>query len=194
MTNFSMIKLFVGTVLLLSSAMVEAAPADSCPAQNACLTFTMEPVGGAAKCGAGKCDFKVCAKIDSKKTGCTKADAWSHTCLKNPLSNQCVNPTGFAKTIATAKNSLVSGYTECQLVSAGSIAEFLFKDGKGCASGKTASVQVGGGATASCSPRTAATASCTGNKVGVECIWKVQTPTTCPAPTRKLRSKSNVSI
>jgi hypothetical protein len=180
MSNASMFKFFIGAVFLLSSTTVEAAPAASCAEQNACLVFTMEPVGGAAKCGAGQCDYKVCAKIDEKKAGCAKTDAWSHTCRKKPLSNQCVNPTGFAKTVADETANPGNGYTECQIVSAGSIAQFLFKDGKTCSG--SASVQIGSGVSASCAPRDAATSSCTGNGVGVECVWKVTAPSTCPTP------------
>jgi von Willebrand factor type D domain len=78
--------------------------------------------------------------------------------------------------LATEKKGLPVGYEECQIVPAGTIAEFLFKDGKECKEG--GSFPIGDGLTANCGATQSLTCTGKGN-IGKECIWKIPTPEKC---------------
>jgi von Willebrand factor type D domain len=140
--------------------------------------FTVDPILPQSYCGGSPCDYKVCAYIDETKPGCAKSDPWSHTCRKS-LEDQikCESPTGFLS--ASMKQNIPNGYYECQIVKAGEVAEFLFKDGAGCDSGSPLqSIPIGNGGSVSCQPSTSL--ACDGNgNIGKGCIWNVYTPTSC---------------
>lgn len=107
---------------------------------------------------------------------CAKTGNVSHTCEK-PGNGVCLDGGGF-QGVSTEVKEIANGYTSCQIVPPGGVAEFLLKDGNandGC--GNLDHFLVGG-VPLSC--ETLGVRSCTGQgNIGKECVWRVEAPTSC---------------
>ena len=102
---------------------------------------------------------------------------FSHTCEKP--DDECVVTSGFDNGKSSEIGTVSTGYKSCQIVSPGSTAEFLLKDGNpknGCG---TATKTLVSGEDAVC--ETLGATSCTGGgNIGKECVWRIEAPDDCP--------------
>jgi hypothetical protein len=160
-------------------------PADSCSTQKGCLTFTTELIPDDDLCGDA-CYYKICMTLDTSLDGCAKDGEMSHYCDYDD---------GSADTCQAPGNNLdgtsdISGtnHIQCLNIKKGGEAHFLLKDGGECSD--TDTWNEGTGTVAMCAPsgqdpdgETIDFESCSGNAAGMECIWVVGAPLTCPTST-----------
>ena len=156
-------------------SLVKAARIKTCQDQSPCLRFTYEALA-TSECSGEKCDYQICMILDLGGH-CKKNDDddVSHTCEKP--NDMCLNGGGF-KGMSDEVEDLEDGYTSCQIVPPGGVAEFLLKDGSANGCGNKNFALGGGSVPVSC--ETLGVMSCTGGgNIGKECVWRVQAPTAC---------------
>ncbi|KAL7561371.1 hypothetical protein ACA910_001475 [Epithemia clementina (nom. ined.)] len=164
--------------LAAPSFLVAALPIETCQAQWPCLRFTHNLVETTNVCEDENCEYQVCMTLDLDGANCNKdsGDTVSHTCEK-PGTGVCLDGGGF-RDVSTEINGIANGYSSCQIVPPGGVAEFLIKDGNsdmGCGSSANT---LAGGVTATC--EMFGSRSCTGGgNIGKECVWRIQAPTSC---------------
>jgi hypothetical protein len=180
-TTTTTMKFSIALFALISAVptAVQAAPIETCSDQAGCLFFTVTPVASTTPtCATGDCEFKVCMTLNLTDIRCGKSGSVSHTCEK--ASDECFEDGG-GFSAADTKGSIVDGYSSCQIVPAGGIAEFLMKDGGGgCDSDPNDPVTSGGATCRALEDVYPTGGSCSGN-VDMECIWTVTAPL-CDTP------------
>lgn len=143
------------------------------------MKVSMGPAPSNVCASKSPCAWRVCVALDLDSTDpvCTKGTGTvSHTCKKNEMT--CGGGTWKS---ALEMASLADGFTMCQTGAPGDTLQFLLKDGSGCKNSPTSSLAIAGAGsstTMQCAPST--TKTCTGNGIGVECVWSVTLPASCP--------------
>jgi hypothetical protein len=164
----------VATVTLSLSPMTMGASIDTCEKQFECLDFSINKEENPTVCsdGDGLCEYIICITLDLDNPDCIKDDAVSHTCVKP--DNVCQPPAGFGDKSVKEKKDIKDGYTQCQVVPPGGVAEFLIKDGNARSMcGDYQGWEDGG--FVEC--ETFSGQSCTGKGTnGKECVWKITAP------------------
>jgi hypothetical protein len=174
-----------GLTILCGAAHAQSIP--TCPDQSPCIQFEVTEIDSPALCTAS-CEYRICATNNSSAPGCLKTGGTtiSHICEKSDA--QCTDADNFVG--GTQVTDVPDLYVQCQTVSPGSTAEFLYKDGTGCLSSGTDSTVTSGDVVTSafCQPTTA-TAGCTARG----CIWTVTAPATCSVPETSTTTTTTVT-
>lgn len=165
----------------------EGGPADSCSEQKNCVSFTTELIEDAGMCDGDNCYYKICMTLDTSMSACSKDGAMSHYCeYDNGSADTCQAP-GNNLGSGTSDTSNTSYHVQCLNIRKGEEAHFLLKDGGSCSN---SDAWDDGTTLAQCAPsgqdpdgESIDWESCSGNSLGMECIWVVQAPTTCPTST-----------
>ncbi|KAL7561375.1 hypothetical protein ACA910_001478 [Epithemia clementina (nom. ined.)] len=169
------IKSFSSILAILATApsIVFAAPIETCMEQWPCLRFTYDAFNP-NEC-PGNCEYQVCMILDFNGT-CAKDGTVSHTCEK-PDNGVCLDGGGF-QGVSNQVAGIPNGYTTCQIVPLGGVAEFLVKDGNANMGCGEMQLSLMGGVPLTC--ETLGEQSCTGpGNIGKECVWRVQAPAGC---------------
>ena len=162
------------TFLSAIPVLVFAGPIVTCESQWPCLRFTYDSLP-TQECGGECCEYQVCMILDYSGS-CTKSGTVAHTCQK-PDSGVCLDG-GCFDGVSTAVKHIGDGYTSCQTVRPGGLAEFLVKDGDAFGACGNMAFSLLGGVPITCG--TLFFKSCTGfANFGKECVWKIRVPQSC---------------
>ncbi|KAL7564683.1 hypothetical protein ACA910_021238 [Epithemia clementina (nom. ined.)] len=164
----------ISVLLTAAFPFVFAGPISTCMEQWPCLRFTYDPLP-TNECLLDQCDYQICMILDYSGL-CTKSGTLSHTCEKP--DSVCLDGGGFQQGASSVVEGIQEGYTSCQIVRPGGVAEFLVKDGDAAMGCGNMAFNLMGGVPLTCD--TLGVQSCTGTgNIGKECVWRLEAPTSC---------------
>jgi hypothetical protein len=166
------------TILSAVPTTIQAAPIITCSEQSPCIDFTVAEKT-TDTCDGSDCEFEYCMTVNLDNPDCDKSDTISHTCAK--ANDVCWDGGGFGS-VVQEDVSLGNGWSTCQTVKPGGVAEFLLKDAAGGECATATQDFIGGGMSCETHDRDAAgdSGSCTGSgNDGKECRWFITAPATC---------------